>query len=557
MKNLSFLIVFFLFLSIYQVKSQSISWTNVIAGNEFLNYNGYNDNGQSIIANETNVFVSGVVTGSSTIISGNFTAESNFCFLACYDLEGDLVWWKKLPGWGVTDLVFDQSGNIIVSGEDERNIFVHKYNINGELLFQKDYFTEYSWSDIKMRPNCITIDKNDNILISGSYFFGSIDTVFIADTFITEIIYNRLSAFILKCTPDGNFNSFYSSNFTDDNYNNYCRVMDVKVDSENNTYLIGYFNANPDSLIFGHTTINSNYTAEYTGEGDAFILKLDSVNNTKWVKTFGGDLDDYGNKLSIDNNDNIYFTGTYNNQLCVGDICLNSNGRLDIFLGKLDSNGNLVWLKSAGGQFKDAGRSVFVDENSDVYISGSYYCIATFGEDDNAETIYISDESSFSCYSGGFIAKYSTDGEFLWVENMQGKTSSIYDLYELNKELFLTGSFYPDISFVSQSIPYAYSGTDNVFIISLDMNSVGIDDLYSNDKSINIYPNPSKGNLNIIIGKKKEGRIYIYNLQGKLLLSKKIDSSDNIELFNFNESIFIIKVVLNNGETYTKKIIKF
>ena len=51
----------------------------------------------------------------------------------------------------------------------------------------------------------------------------------------------------------------------------------------------------------------------------------------------------------------------------------------DIFVAKMDSNGNWLWAKKAGGTNWDGGSSIDVDANGNSYVTGVFFYIASFG----------------------------------------------------------------------------------------------------------------------------------------------------------------------------------
>ena len=56
------------------------------------------------------------------------------------------------------------------------------------------------------------------------------------------------------------------------------------------------------------------------------------------------------------------------------------NTNEDLFLAKYDSDGNFIWAQKAGGSDIDAGNGLFVDKNSDIYLTGYFGGTATFGD---------------------------------------------------------------------------------------------------------------------------------------------------------------------------------
>jgi len=106
-----------------------------------------------------------------------------------------------------------------------------------------------------------------------------------------------------------------------------------------------------------------------------FLVKLSAQGEFEWVKTLGGKRSDWGNQIAVSSKNEILFTGTYNDTASFGSTILNGRGSYDIYLGKLTTEGDLLWMEQAGGVFGitsdidfEAGRGVFTDENDNVYL---------------------------------------------------------------------------------------------------------------------------------------------------------------------------------------------
>jgi DNA primase len=73
-----------------------------------------------------------------------------------------------------------------------------------------------------------------------------------------------------------------------------------------------------------------------------------------WVKTFGGIGYDIGNSVTVDDEGNVYTTGSFNDTVDFDpgpDVMKLNPGRGSaIFIQKLDANGNFLWAKSIGGK---------------------------------------------------------------------------------------------------------------------------------------------------------------------------------------------------------------
>ncbi|MCD6329297.1 MAG: SBBP repeat-containing protein [Candidatus Cloacimonetes bacterium] len=181
----------------------------------------------------------------------------------------------------------------------------------------------------------------------------------------------------------------------------------IYVDGDNNCYVTGKFRG---TTHFGSYTLTSN------GWDDVFIAKLDSDGNWAWAKSAGsgpGTSADIGNGITGDASGNIYVTGQFKGNVDFGSFPLFSNGEYDVFVAKLDPDGNWLWARSAGGPMGDAGRGIAVDDDSNVYVTGEFWDTVTFG--------------THSITSSGlndvFVAKLNQNGHWQWAEGAGGSTS--------------------------------------------------------------------------------------------------------------------------------------
>src|SRR5205823_2738105 len=97
------------------------------------------------------------------------------------------------------------------------------------------------------------------------------------------------------------------------------------------------------STTFGSFTINS------IGVQDAYLAKINSQGNWAWAKGFGGVDGDQGLALDADLESHVFLAGYFWSSVDFGCTTLTSTGSADIFLSKLDTSGNCIWVQQAGG----------------------------------------------------------------------------------------------------------------------------------------------------------------------------------------------------------------
>ena len=116
-----------------------------------------------------------------------------------------------------------------------------------------------------------------------------------------------------------------------------------------------------------------------------FILALCSIalfaqnEDWLWAKKAGGTDYDNGYSIAVDANGNSYVTGVFWGSATFGATTLTGSGNFDVFVAKLDSNGNWLWAKQTGGTSFDFGYGIAVDANGSSYVTGFFMESATFG----------------------------------------------------------------------------------------------------------------------------------------------------------------------------------
>lgn len=123
-------------------------------------------------------------------------------------------------------------------------------------------------------------------------------------------------------------------------------------------------------IVAGYT-FSSNYdVSDNNGEGDLWLLRLNDNGDIVWEETFGGTSLEQANSLFIDNENNIVVVGyTHSNDLDVSD----NYGDRDVWVIKVSSSGELLWEKTFGGTGEDTGMEItFTPDNTYAIIASTY-----------------------------------------------------------------------------------------------------------------------------------------------------------------------------------------
>lgn len=160
----------------------------------------------------------------------------------------------------------------------------------------------------------------------------------------------------------------------------------------------------------------------------------------------------FSKNIAIDNSNNIYITGRRGTLFYDG-ITLPTNG--EVILAKYNSNGNLIWATSEGGQMSE-GYYIAVDNLGNVYVTGTFKRgNAIFGNTTlpgNGESV---DGDPQIKQGGNFIAKYNSLGKILWAKQFTSpKSSAISGGIDVDASgnTYITGLFAGSATFDNQII---------------------------------------------------------------------------------------------------------
>ena len=138
--------------------------------------------------------------------------------------------------------------------------------------------------------------------------------------------------------------------------------------------------------------------------GDFWITKLDKNGNLQWQKTFGGGDYEFANSIA-QTLDGGYIVAGWNRSKN-GDIQGN-HGDYDLWVVKLNSNGNLIWQHSLGGGNGDFGYSI-------QQIGDNGYIIAGGSDSNNGDVSGNHGREDF------WIVKLNGSGNLQWQKSLGG-----------------------------------------------------------------------------------------------------------------------------------------
>ena len=371
-------------------------------------------------------------------VDGNGNAYTTGFFTGTVDFD---------PGAGVYELISNGAEDIFVSKLDSSGAFIWARNLGGTS-------TDTGES--------LAIDGSGNVYTTGR-FSGTAD--FDPGAGVANLTSAGLEdIFVSKLDSDGNFVWAKSMGGAAPSY---AHGWDIGVDGSGNVYTTGNFTQTVD---FDPGPSVSTLTS--IAETDIFVSKLSGDGNFIWAKGFGGIWFDSGASLAFESSGSVYITGYFHSNVDFdpgpGTNQLTSAGSTDIFVSKLDSNGQLIWAKSMGGTSGDDGDSIEVDGNGNVYITGYFSEMADL--DPGANTLTFTSKGSYDI----FVSKLDNAGNLIWARSMGGPgpdygfSISIDDV----GNVYFIGSFQYTVDFDPGAGTTNLTSVDSldIYINSLDSN---------------------------------------------------------------------------------------
>lgn len=221
----------------------------------------------------------------------------------------------------------------------------------------------------------------------------------------------------------------------------------VVTDASGNVYVAGTFE---NFGSWGTTSLPAH------GGNDIFLTKYSATGKPQWVIRQGGTDADAASSVAIDNSGNLIMTGSFRGTGTFGSgNNLVSNGIDDIFLSKVNSAGNVIWSKRAGGTDQDVAFAITTDNNGDIYLAGYFRGTITFP----GSTVTMTSQGG----TDALIAKYDASGNLVWAKSGGGTGNDFaYGVAVKGSNVAIVGQF--DLNADFSSTILNSSGSADIFL---------------------------------------------------------------------------------------------
>lgn len=220
------------------------------------------------------------------------------------------------------------------------------------------------------------------------------------------------------------------------------KAFGITKDNDNNVYVTGGF---LDTVDFDPGP-GTHFVSSEGNTQDIFVLKLSENGDFQWVYTVGSFNNEAGFGITTDNDGNVLVTGIYGGQINFdpnGSAIENTNGMQDAFVLKINSNGDFIWVKTFGGNNNEFTRGICTDNNGEIYVVGTTYndSLSPIDFDPNAGVSNVSGVGLITS-TNNFVLNLDSSGQYHWA-HIFGSLGFDYisSITALGQELIMGGSF--------------------------------------------------------------------------------------------------------------------
>lgn len=317
-----------------------------------------NESAQSIVATDDGGFVvAGFTQSNDGDVQGKTNENFDFWILKI-NAQNDIEWQKTIGGSSTdkaNDIIKTSDGGFAILGYSESNdgnttlnagskdFWIVKLDISGNIVWQKSL--GYSGNDFGVS---LTETKDKGLLI-----VGELDVTASGGQGNSKTSSRHAGgdfwAIKLNVLGEKQWSKYYGGSFTD-------TPRGIVETDEGNFIIVGSSDSKDVDV--------SNNKGTY----DFWIIKIDAVGKLIWEKNFGGKEIDEARGIVKSEDGNYLVVG--DTRSSDGNIT-NQKGAADVWVIKINESGNLLWQKSYGGSSFDVARSISKTKNNQFIIAGS------------------------------------------------------------------------------------------------------------------------------------------------------------------------------------------
>ncbi len=329
---------------------------------------------------EDRIYVTGKFEGNAAF--GNGVALNGYSgddiFLARYDTDGNCSWARRAGGnaddearglevsaagdvfltgtCGGTTINFD--GITIANPANYRQVLVARYDSTGTVQWAK----ASTGNGQGKSARGITV-ANDRLFVTGQVAFN-------AATFDgLELTPGAQGSFLYVLATDLDGNALWARSFGRGDHEG----MGISADTLGNVFVAG--------RLWGDLQLPDDTLNSVSSNDDILVMKLDHEGGFQWARSTGSSTRDLAWGVAADGMGNAYFCGQFNQTIDFFGSPVTSLGSEDIFISKLDGEGQVVWVARPSGYQRDIALCIHRRTTAphELFFGGYFWGAITYG----------------------------------------------------------------------------------------------------------------------------------------------------------------------------------
>lgn len=492
-----------------------------------------------------------------------------------YDASGLRVWTATARGTSInsimssTRMVCDSLGNVYLCGtfavDDSVYMAPNWYPVGSGFVAKYDSNGNNLWCAYVPRTGSTYISFTDMALINGAIYVSG-NMGFGTQSFgpFSFTSTHPQNGIIAKLDLSGNV---LHADQLDPNSVNEVHGIAVSGNTDE-IYIVGQYISDP-------LTIDSQILTLTADAQNSFIVKYNSSFTALWAKKcitylhinqVVGSSVSCLKRIEMDKLDNIYVSANGNGDSTnIG--ALSFTHRIhptieyaqDIYIAKLNSNGQEIWLRNGGSDAMDVITDLATDEwgNSILSVYSGQQSISGF----------IFGIDTMPQWHGG-IVKYDPNGNLLYTQELQEARTLQALAMSKDSTFYGTGNgFNPGLPYINLSITQCEDTINGYYNPPYKMVMVKFFDNYGNfttsdselnlsENIFNIYPNPASDFIQVDFEESDQshGFIEIIDLHGKSFINEKIYGNEKIDVSKLSYGVYFLKLIKGNRVEVAKFI---
>jgi len=325
--------------------------------------------------------IAGKISSSTFIGNKKSDTEDQQLFVCKLDEKGKPDWLRTFVYTKTAALLFlecDKEGNLFASGSfsdtlvidgkqlvsnGKRDVFLISLTGNGGITEIKRLGGRYD-----EMPSAMTVDTLGNVIVGGSFISD-----FQADTLLLRTKKKEINRniFLLTYSPQlevMKVQTYHSADYLD--------IRSVQIDRQNRLYMTGNF---VREMAMESKVLHSK------GQADIYLAQFSSAKEINWLKGFGSERMDYAGDLVVDRLNGAVLTGAINDTVRSDSVIIEFDGAYsNAFVAQFSDKGKTLWAEQIPGMGTNMAYHTAVDQEGNLFLTGTFRNTIESGSSDIA-----------------------------------------------------------------------------------------------------------------------------------------------------------------------------